>query len=147
MIKARTRTARPSRSNGNGKSQRRGKSAKQPACRFTPEELEAFREALLRKRAELTGDVSSLCVDTGLERSADQVDDASSGWEREFNFSFIENKHALLNEIDEALQRIENKTYGYCTATGKAISKARLECMPWASVSTEYARKREAGLV
>ena len=52
-----------------------------------------------------------------------------------------------VREIDDALARIEAKTYGVCLATRKRISKARLRAKPWAKYCIEHARKRELGLV
>jgi len=49
-----------------------------------------------------------------------------------------EHERDLLVAIDEALQRIENKTYGICQATGRPISKDRLWAKPWAKFSVEY---------
>ena len=51
------------------------------------------------------------------------------------------------DEIDNALQRIVDKTYGICEGTGKPIPKARLEAQPWARYCVEYARMLEQGLV
>jgi len=50
-------------------------------------------------------------------------------------------------EIDNALGRLEDKTYGICEATGKPISKARLKAQPWARFCVEHARMLEQGLV
>jgi DnaK suppressor protein len=58
----------------------------------------------------------------------------------------MDSERKLLREIDEALERIEQKTYGVCLATGIPIRKARLEAQPWAKYSVEYARKLEKGL-
>ena len=52
---------------------------------------------------------------------------------------------ARLREIDEALRRIDDRTYGVCQMTGKAIPKARLAAKPWAKYTIEAARKVEAG--
>jgi RNA polymerase-binding transcription factor DksA len=59
----------------------------------------------------------------------------------------IENERGLLREIDEALERIEDNTYGICLATNKPITKSRLRVKPWAKYCIAYARKRELGLV
>ena len=48
-----------------------------------------------------------------------------------------------LREIDEALQRIVDRTYGICQMTGKPIPKARLEAKPWAKYTIEAARQLE----
>jgi DnaK suppressor protein len=43
------------------------------------------------------------------------------------------NERALLTEVEEALKRIENGTYGYCIVCGNPIPEKRLEALPWAS--------------
>ena len=53
----------------------------------------------------------------------------------------------LLKETHDALERIEQGTYGICESTGKQIRKARLEARPWARYCVEYARMLEQGLV
>lgn len=48
-----------------------------------------------------------------------------------------------IEEIDEALQRIEDGTYGTCTRCGKEINPARLEAIPWAGLCVECQQKQE----
>jgi RNA polymerase-binding protein DksA len=74
------------------------------------------------------------------------ADLGSDTWEQELTLGLIANERTLLREIDEAIDRIDNKTYGICTATGKPITKARLNAKPWAQYCIEYARKRELGM-
>ena len=50
-------------------------------------------------------------------------------------------------EIDEALRRIEDGTFGICVGTGMVIAKARLMARPWSKYGIEYARMVEKGLV
>ena len=52
----------------------------------------------------------------------------------------------ILREIDEAMERIIDGTYGICLGTGKPINKRRLNAIPWAKYSIEYARLMEQGL-
>jgi len=59
----------------------------------------------------------------------------------------MDGERRLLTEIDEALRRIEEGTYGICEGTNKPIPKARLEAQPWARYCVEYARMIEEGLV
>lgn len=120
-------------------------------------ELEEFRGMLLKKRAELVGDVTHLEggvrrleSDGGNSNSAMPIhmaDIGSDTWEQEFTLGLIEKERLLVREIDEALGRIEDKTYGVCLGTGKPITKARLRAKPWAKYCIEYARKLELGLV
>ena len=124
--------------------------------RLTARELEEFRQMLLQKRQELVGDVNHLEDEAirmrqqgGSSTSSMPIhmaDIGSDTWEQELTLGLIENERGLLREIDEALQRIEEGTYGVCVATGKPITKARLRAKPWAKYCIEYARKRELGL-
>jgi RNA polymerase-binding transcription factor DksA len=121
----------------------------------TTEELSEFRQVLLDKRRELVEDMVNLegeAKRSGTEGGAastmpiHMADLGSDTWEQEFTLNLIEKEHTIVREIDEALDRIQNKTYGTCLATGKTISKARLRVKPWAKYCIEYARKRELGL-
>jgi DnaK suppressor protein len=146
------------------KSNKRGAAAQKPAkpaappklrkSKLKPEETEEFRLLLLAKRAEIIGDVGTLtdeALRTNRQESAGDLslmpnhmaDLGSDNWEQEFTLGLIDNERVLLREIDEALERIENGTYGICVATNKPITKARLRAKPWALYTIEYARELE----
>ena len=132
-------------------------SPKAEQTRLTAREIEEFRQMLLLKRQELVGDVNHLedeAIRTRQQGGGStssmpihMADIGSDTWEQELTLGLIENERGLLREIDEALQRIEEGTFGICVATGKPITKARLRAKPWAKYCIEYARKRELGLV
>ncbi|NLG43851.1 MAG: TraR/DksA family transcriptional regulator [Phycisphaerae bacterium] len=123
---------------------------------MTKKDLEQFREMLLQKRAELVGDVHTLRQEA-LKGSRQEVagdlssmpihmaDLGTDNYELEFTLGLIEGGRAVLQEIDEALERIERGTYGICQATGKPIGKARLRAKPWAKYSYEYVLAQETG--
>jgi RNA polymerase-binding protein DksA len=125
---------------------------------LTPAQLKMFREMLLTKRRSLIGDMSGM-EDEALghgrvEGSGDlsSVPDhpaniASDNYEQEFMLGLLESERSLLNEINDALERIADKTYGLCQGTGRPISLARLKARPWSRYCIEYARKIEKGLV
>lgn len=123
---------------------------------LTPAELAEFREILLAKRHELVTDMANLEDEARRGRSENSpassampihmADIGSDTWEQEFTLNLMEKERTIVREIDEALERIENKTFGICLATGKSITKARLRAKPWAKYCIEYARKRELGL-
>lgn len=126
-----------------------------PKTHLTAKELRRFKAMLLGKRAELAGDVQRL-TDEALKRTNNGADDHSSmpihmadvgsdNWEQDFTLGLIANEEALVHEIDDALERIQNKTYGICIATHHPISNARLEAKPWAKYCIDYARAREEG--
>jgi RNA polymerase-binding transcription factor DksA len=121
-----------------------------------PGELERFREALLCKRRELLGDAATLSDEAlragnrgGFGAShlmpSHMAELASGAWEQEFTLILMEDRQALLREVDDALKRIGGGTYGICEGTGRVIPKARLRAMPWARYHVEYARSLEAG--
>jgi DnaK suppressor protein len=65
------------------------------------------------------------------------ADAASDNCDREFSLTMVSNRQDALYEIDDALKRIENGTYGICEMSGKPISKARLDVIPWARFTAE----------
>jgi DnaK suppressor protein len=114
-------------------------------------ELEHFRELLLAKRRELVGDMSSM--EREALRSAGgtnlsnlplhMADMGTDNYEQEFTLGLVEKERGLLREINQALAKIQDGTYGLCEGTGKPISKPRLEAQPWAKYSIEHARMME----
>ncbi len=121
---------------------------------LAPKDLEEFRLILLQKRAEIVGDMSTLESETRAANRQDAAGDLSSmpihmadlgsdNYELEFTLGLIEGERAILKEIDEALERIKDKTYGYCLATGNPIGKARLRAKPWAKYCYEYTLAQE----
>lgn len=66
-----------------------------------------------------------------------QADAGSDTFDRDFALSLVSGEQEALNEIEEAIQRIKNGTYGVCEVTGKAIPAARLTAVPFARYSVE----------
>lgn len=126
-----------------------------PRTPLSDADLERFRLVLLEKRRELLGDVSHM-EDEALRRTrSDAAGDLSmmpihmadigtDNYEQEFTIGLIAGERDTLKEIDAALARIEDRTYGVCLATHKPISKERLSIKPWASYCVEYERAHEA---
>lgn len=123
---------------------------------LTVAETEQFRQLLLAKRAEILGDVSTLHHEAVAKDRQDAAGDLSSmpihmadlgtdNYELEFTLGLIEGERAILREIDEALERIRQGTYGVCLATGRPIGKARLKAKPWAKYCYEYTLAQEQG--
>jgi RNA polymerase-binding protein DksA len=114
-------------------------------------ELEHYRDLLLAKRRELVGDMSSMEREA-LQRGGSSnlsnlpmhmADMGTDNYEQEFTLGLMEKDRNLLREINSALAKIQDGTFGLCEGTGKPIGKARLEAQPWARFSIEYARKIE----
>lgn len=118
-------------------------------------EVEMLRGLLLEKRADILGDVASMesvrQSDSGGDMShmpLHMADVGSDAYEQEFTLSLVESERKLLREIDEALSRLHDGTYGVCQVSAKPIPLARLEIKPWAKYTIEVVRERERrGLV
>jgi RNA polymerase-binding protein DksA len=115
---------------------------------LTKRDIAQFHQHLLEKRAELVGDFESLQDDTrdpgGVSHMPDhQADVGSDNYEHEFTLGLMESERRMVGEIDEALQRIADETYGVCLYTGRPIGKDRLKVKPWAKYSIEAVRELE----
>ena len=114
-------------------------------------ELEEYRALLHTKRRQLVGMLSGM-EDEALRSSGGNLsnmpvhmaDMGSDVYEQDFTLGMAETERAIINEIDAALQRIEDKTFGVCQMTGKPISKARLDAKPWAKYTIEAERIAES---
>lgn len=121
---------------------------------LTIKDLDDFRELLLSKRRELLKNVTDIrdraLKKNRLDASGDlsmmpvhMADLGTDNYEQEFALDLMDSERKLLFEIDEALSRIEDKTYGICLGTEMPISMARLKAQPWTRYCIEYARKLE----
>jgi RNA polymerase-binding transcription factor DksA len=115
--------------------------------KLTKKELDEYRALLLLKRRQLVGMLSGM-EDEALRSSGGNLstmplhmaDIGTDTFDQDFTLGMAETERALLDEIDAAIGRIEDKTYGVCQLTGKPIPKTRLEAKPWAKYSIEAAK-------
>lgn len=120
-------------------------------------DTDRFRELLLDKRKAVVdalerlhqGNDGSLEDETGelVSGSADQhmADTATETVGREIDYTLEESDARLLAAIDEALQRLDEGTYGVCVNCGAQIAPERLEAMPWATLCIDCKRREERG--
>lgn len=121
--------------------------------KLSAKELEGYREVLRRSRMELVGRVDSL-EDEALRSSGGNLsnmplhmaDVGTDTFDQEFALNMAASDREKLAEIDAALQRITDRTYGVCQITGKPIPKARLDANPLAKYTVEAARLVERGV-
>jgi len=114
--------------------------------RYSDDELDEFKELILRKLAEAREDLDLLkgslshnddhgTDDTG--RTFNMMEDGSDTLSREEVAQLASRQEKFVANLQSALVRIENKTYGICRATGKLIQKERLRLVPHATLSIE----------
>ncbi len=111
-----------------------------------PEDLERFRARLLDERMKILKDMEKLVRDSnelGKDGTMDIGDEASDLSNRQLLLSLNEADRKKLMEIDEALERIEEGTYGICEECGEPISIKRLEVKPTAIYCVECKSRLE----
>jgi RNA polymerase-binding protein DksA len=122
--------------------------------RFVKKDLEHFREKLLNLKDDILTQIRDTSRDTIMktqkEISGDMsgyglhiADAASDHYERDFNLDLVSGERKTVLEIDAALKRINEGTYGICPLCHKAISKVRLNAIPYALYSKECQEKLE----
>ncbi|CAN5253033.1 RNA polymerase-binding protein DksA [soil metagenome] len=109
-------------------------------------ELEHELERLRAARKGVNHE-SSLTEETGdLSTGAGELaDTATETYMRELDEGLEENADHLIAEVEAALRRIEEGTYGTCVVCGKPVAEARLEAVPWATLCIEDKRAQERG--
>lgn len=98
--------------------------------------------AIENLRNENPGTVEDETGDETWNPDQHTADAATAMHDRELDYGIADNEQQLLGEIDTALQRIEDGTYGICTNCGKSISPERLDALPWATLCIDCAKTR-----
>jgi len=116
-------------------------------------DTDRFREVLLEERTRVEAAIQNLhdenpgtlSEDAGEETAYDNhlADTATETYDRELDYTLEENSEHVLADIDAALKRITEGTYGICTNCGEPIAVERLEALPWATLCIDCKRDRE----
>lgn len=118
---------------------------------YNDEELEYFRQIILKKREDSERDLEILqeTLRETTENASDEsaysfhmADAGTDAQEREKTYMLFNRTKKFIKYLNDALVRIDNKTYGVCKETGKKISKGRLEAVPHTQISIEAKLKR-----
>ena len=117
--------------------------------KLSAKDLETFKNSLTRAQALLSGDMSqlqqeALGTESGFET---RPGDTSDGYFQEFNLELLERDGDTQREINEALARIDQGTYGKCEHCQELIFKERLKAVPHARYCIECQRKAERDLL
>lgn len=118
--------------------------------RLKPEDVEIFRTLLIDKRLQLLSALDSMETEALRSNGGDSstmpihmADVGSDAYEQDLKLGISASERERIREIDAALQRIADGTYGVCEDSGKAIKKARLRAKPWARWTIDTARENE----
>lgn len=130
-----------------------GKILKMNKTRYTDSELQEFKqlidEKLANSRSELSGieqQMMELRDNMADEQGGDWFDDSSIHTEIEFLTKMAERQRQFIQNLEMALVRIRNKSYGICTVTGELIERQRLLLVPHATKSVK-AKESETPVV
>lgn len=118
---------------------------------YNDEELEYFKQIIIKKRDEADNELTVLqnSLRESMENSSDEsaysfhmADAGTDAQEREKTYMLLNRTKKFIRYLDDALVRIQNKTYGVCKVTGKKIAKGRLEAVPHTQLSIDAKLKR-----
>ncbi len=130
------------------------KQASEPAAKgFSKSELGEFRAVLLRRRKILMGDVKGL-EDEACRKGTDAAGDLSTlpmhladlgtdSFEQDISLGLMENEADEIKEIEEALERIKDGSFGLCESCKKKVPKERLRAIPYARLCVNCKKKEE----
>ena len=114
-------------------------------------EMKPFRDRLMALRARLRGEVHQLADSALRGQGGDHssmpihmADLGSDTFEQDFTLTLMESEETTLAAIEDALERMEEGTYGECESCGGKILKARLEALPYVGMCVKCAGKEQS---
>lgn len=123
--------------------------------RYSDEELEEFRRIIVDMLEKAKAEYNTLrrvVMHNGTNDIEDTTpsfktveDDGATQLSREEASQLAQRQYKFIQNLEAALVRIENKTYGICRATGKLIPKERLRLVPHATLTVEAKEKMNGG--
>lgn len=120
---------------------------------LSKEQLKQFRQLLITERAKLTDEIKSIARETSTsprEASGDlsgytvhMADMAADTYDRELSMNIVSTEQEILYQIDDALKRLDDGSYGLCQQCNQPISMSRLKAVPYASLCINCQRTKE----
>jgi DnaK suppressor protein len=107
-----------------------------------------YRDRLLAKKQEILEAYNknkSYGKEADGEATQDIADKAANSYTKEFLFSLSNTERDLLQQVDDALVRIEARRYGVCAVCEEDMNTKRLEAVPWARLCLSCQEKQESG--
>ena len=120
------------------------------AARMPKKELERYRKLLHEKKSGLLSELAKTKnaeEETTEESTQDIADKAVSSYTREFLYSLNDSERDTLVQIDQALARIAEGTYGFCQNCGVLMNEKRLTALPWSRHCVACQELAEKGLL
>ncbi|HLF27014.1 MAG TPA: TraR/DksA C4-type zinc finger protein [Anaerolineae bacterium] len=111
-----------------------------------PVPYERLKKALLVEQArldEVLAGLTEVAVQDNLGYGNHQADDGTAAFDQAKDLAMRINAEGLLKQVNDALRRFENGTYGLCVECNQPIDPARLKAIPYAELCMDCQRKRE----
>ena len=112
--------------------------------------LKTFREKLILKKKEILEAYNknkTYGKEADEDGAQDIADKASNSYTKEFLFSLSNTERNMLQLVDEALVRIDDRRFGTCVVCEEELDRKRLEAVPWAKYCISCQEKQEQGLL
>lgn len=115
---------------------------------LTDKQIEEFKQRLLQMRQQILRVVQAtaheaLSADERSGYSQHMADEGTDEFERTISLEVSGCEYKVLQQIERALQKITENTYGICDVSGEAIPMARLEAIPYANMTVKAQEKLE----
>ncbi len=119
---------------------------------LSQKEIERFKQRLLELRRQLTRTVQetakeALTSDETKGYSQHMADEGTDDFERTINLEVTGCEFNIIRQIDRALEKITENSYGICDITGEPIPVARLDAIPYATMTVKAQEKLEKGML
>lgn len=122
--------------------------------KFNKKELDYFRKLILKMKEKILDEIKHISEDTLKKSQKDAAGDisgytyhmadvASDTYDREFSLGLASNERQSLYELDDAIKKIEEGTFGICEECKSLITKTRLKVVPFARLCVKCQEKKE----
>jgi len=122
--------------------------------KFNKKELAEFKKIILKRKEEILDDIKHISDDTLKKSQKDAAGDisgytyhmadvATDTYDREFSMGIASDERKVIYELDDALKKIEDGTFGVCEDCRSLITKNRLKAVPQARLCIKCQEKRE----
>jgi DnaK suppressor protein len=110
--------------------------------------MKAFRERLLLKKQQILEAYNknkTYGKEADGEATQDIADKAANSYTKEFLFSLSNTERDILQQVDEAIARLDGRRFGTCASCDEEMNLKRLEAVPWARFCLSCQEKQESG--
>jgi len=125
--------------------------------KMTKSDARSYKKLLLAKREEIVGDISHIAEETLKKSQKDasgdnsgyafhMADVATDTYDREFTLGLASKERLVLQEINNALHKIEEGKFGLCEECKRPITKVRLKAVPYATLCLRCQKKKESAV-